>query len=301
MTKRIRPNRNNYPCKTRNACVKYIRNLLLRFSNPWYVCSVDGCKEQWDAAPHMFDNGVCVFCGKTDARHVHQWSQAWEKNEYFHWHPCTADGCEIIEDSQKDGFAPHDYTNGGCVCGQGWLNFRLNPDNESCTVYGINARGSYYQEITVPEITIPSTFDGKPVTITSGDEIPDNAFENRANLRIVEIASTVKRIGKYAFADCGQLGMYLEGHPGRRITIPEGVTYIGDHAFSGCTSLESITLPDSLTHIGDNVFDGCAHLEKITFQGTVAEWRAVEKGTDWNRQTGDYVIWCSDGKIGKND
>ena len=42
------------------------------------------------------------------------------------------------------------------------------------------------------------------------------------------------------------------------VTIPDGVTSIGDHAFYGCSSLTSVTIPDSVIGIGGNAFNGCA-------------------------------------------
>lgn len=38
------------------------------------------------------------------------------------------------------------------------------------------------------------------------------------------------------------------------ITIPNGVTSIGEQAFSGCTSLTSVTIPNGVTSIGNNAF-----------------------------------------------
>ena len=43
----------------------------------------------------------------------------------------------------------------------------------------------------------------------------------------------------------------------KEITISDGVTSIGDLAFSNCSSLTSITIPDSVTSIGDDAFYGC--------------------------------------------
>lgn len=45
----------------------------------------------------------------------------------------------------------------------------------------------------------------------------------------------------------------------KNVTIPDGVTRIGDGAFSRC-AVESITIPDSVTSIGKWAFEGCTGL-----------------------------------------
>lgn len=47
------------------------------------------------------------------------------------------------------------------------------------------------------------------------------------------------------------------------ISISQGVTGIGDYAFSYCTSLTSITIPDSVKSVGNNAFDGCKNLATV--------------------------------------
>ena len=84
------------------------------------------------------------------------------------------------------------------------------------------------------------------------------------------------------------------------ITIPEGVTSIGNRAFSGCTSLTSITIPDSVTSIGDSAFFDCTSLTPINYTGTIAQWNSITFGLRWNYNTPKYTIHCTDGDIKKS-
>ena len=84
------------------------------------------------------------------------------------------------------------------------------------------------------------------------------------------------------------------------ITIPNSVTIINSNAFYNCTGLTSITIPNGVTSIGGRAFDGCGSLTSITFQGTKAEWYAIPKGQNWNLNTGNYVIHCTDGNISES-
>ena len=48
------------------------------------------------------------------------------------------------------------------------------------------------------------------------------------------------------------------------VTIPNGVTSIGDEAFFGCTNLTSVTIGNTVTNIGNFAFCVCSSLTNVT-------------------------------------
>jgi tetratricopeptide (TPR) repeat protein len=53
------------------------------------------------------------------------------------------------------------------------------------------------------------------------------------------------------------------------VIIPEGVTSIGARAFYGCDGLTSVTIPPSVTSIGGSAFSGCSNLTSVTIPPSV--------------------------------
>ncbi len=122
-------------------------------------------------------------------------------------------------------------------------------------------------------ITVPSTYDGLPVTeigykaffachditsieICDGIKIIDgNAFASCTNMVFIEIPDSVEKIGPFAFRSCLSLTEFI---------FPDKVTYISNNVFSSCESLESVTYSDNVTYIGDGAFDYCHSLKSIT-------------------------------------
>ena len=81
---------------------------------------------------------------------------------------------------------------------------------------------------------------------------------------VVSIPDGVTRIGQNAFARCGTL---------TSVMIPEGVTEIENEAFDSCTGLTSISLPGSLKVIWNSAFNHCRELASIDLPGGITEIR----------------------------
>ena len=104
----------------------------------------------------------------------------------------------------------------------------------------------------------------------------------------VELREGTRGIADSAFENCTNL---------TTVTIPDSVTSIGIYAFRYCDGLTSVTIPDSVTSIGFGAFSDCSGLKYVTFEGTVAEWNAVTKGTSWDYGCPFTYVVCSDGDV----
>ncbi len=82
------------------------------------------------------------------------------------------------------------------------------------------------------------------------------------NIRKVEISDGVTSIGDYAFTDCTNL---------TDITIPDGIKEIGKWSFVDCSSLTDIAILNSVTYIGSYAFWKCTSLTSIVIPKGVTE------------------------------
>ncbi|RYD26383.1 MAG: leucine-rich repeat domain-containing protein, partial [Verrucomicrobiaceae bacterium] len=88
----------------------------------------------------------------------------------------------------------------------------------------------------------------------------DHSFSGCTGLTSLTIPGGVTSIGDYAFYSCTGL---------TSVTIPESVTSIGDYSFERCTGLINVTIPGSVTSIGNVAFNGCTGLTSVTIPGSV--------------------------------
>ena len=150
------------------------------------------------------------------------------------------------------------------------------------SVKSIGNRAFYLCE-SLQSVTIPNS-------VTS---IGDGAFRDCNSLQSITIPNSVRNIGNHAFRDCNICfficnSTYFQNDDVclfnkdktaivSRIKdcvnyiIPNSVTSIGDYAFSGCESLQSITIPNSVTSIGKHAFEQCNSLQSITIPNSVTK------------------------------
>lgn len=136
------------------------------------------------------------------------------------------------------------------------------------------------------DVTIPSRYQGKPVTtighaaffnsavtsVTIPDSvtsISDEAFINCPKLTNISIPNSVTDIGFSAFSSCTSL---------KSITLPSSLSFISGALFLGCSQLTTIHIPVSVTSIGNNAFADCPSLMTVTYPGSKTQWDDITKG-----------------------
>lgn len=177
------------------------------------------------------------------------------------------------------------------------LVFTLNSDG---TAYSVKAKSTNISG----QISIPSTFKGKPV-----NEIEANAFENCSKITDIFFTSSIQTIGSSAFYNT-EIITYTNASSGANICEVKGlpmtsgswkyaekldnsliiVKYLGNSStvsvpnlinekivkniYSNCfinkDKIESITIPNSVISIGSDAFSGCNGLTKVNITDLAA-------------------------------
>lgn len=96
----------------------------------------------------------------------------------------------------------------------------------------------------------------------SGDMGTGVAYPRNAPgaVKTVMIEEGVTGIGERAFTNCVWL---------TRVSIPRGVTHIDKGAFDNCRRLTEVVIPDGVTEIGNMAFNDCEKLTRITIPASV--------------------------------
>lgn len=139
----------------------------------------------------------------------------------------------------------------------GLLFYRVDEATKTASVVKAPPQYDYMSQYSVSEpVVIPDSvsYGGKNYVVTA---VGDSAMMNFENVAEVQLPSTIKTIGGYAFSSAGI----------NKINLPEGLTVIGDYAFFG-TQLTDVVLPERLDSLGSNAF-GFSNVSSIAIPSSV--------------------------------
>ena len=171
----------------------------------------------------------------------------------------------------------------GVVFVQNSIHYRVKNDGDA-EVTEVDANT---KNVDIPEEV---TYGGRTYVVSS---IGENAFEGHSDINYLSIPSTIKRIGEYAFIDCGssmtvniadpvawcqmELGnehssplssagkVLVYDIETTDIKIPNTVNSIGNFTFYQCRKIKTLSIPGSVTTIGSSAFEDCTGLTSISF------------------------------------
>ncbi|MBP3496094.1 MAG: leucine-rich repeat domain-containing protein, partial [Clostridia bacterium] len=160
-----------------------------------------------------------------------------------------------------------DVTIGNSVTSVGYDAFSGCTSLESVTIENsvTSIVGSAFRDCTnLTEIKFNATAMND---FSSSNYVFSNAGKDGNGIRVI-IGKNVTKIPDYLFCP-----YYSDSSYSPKITsveFEEGSVceIIGNYAFSGCTSLESVTIGNSVTSIGDYAFYNCTNLTEISFKAT---------------------------------
>ena len=161
-------------------------------------------------------------------------------------------------------------------------------------------------DFSAEEFVIPNEIEGLPVTKIAHVQAESNSifeidknggFYSCYSLKTVTIPEGMTDIGNYAFYGCKNL---------KEIELPESVARIGDRTFAMCSNLSKMTIPAAIERIGDSAFSLTPwydsllfHRDLVIFNGTVYDAGRRCTGTvtvpDYVIAIGDYAFYSCPG------
>ena len=158
-------------------------------------------------------------------------------------------------------------------------NFEPEPSNKQTGSCGDNVTYSLDTETGV--LTISGTGKMKDY---SGEDSP---FYQNSNIKSVIIENGVTSIGNLAFSSCNSL---IE------VSLPSSIISLGVSAFSGCENLMSISIPANVADIQSIAFAGCKKLTSIEVDSNNENYSSIN-GVLFDKNITELVCYPA----GKND
>ena len=139
-------------------------------------------------------------------------------------------------------------------------------------------------------IIFPNAKSGTYTIPNSVTSIRNRAFYGCVGLTSINIPNSITILSDQVFRGCTNLKKFVVSNDNPRYsaidgvlynknktkllsypnaksstyTVPDGITSIGDYAFSDCIGLTSITIPNSVIEIGNSILSGCIYNHRTT-------------------------------------
>ena len=130
-----------------------------------------------------------------------------------------------------------------------------------CHVYGTQL-GGYHAKFPTVNVSFDGINMGYPYAWVTGDCVTMLAAADANEFTIHRIPN----YGTGAMPDYQEHNdLFAYANQITTLTVNDGVTSIGTHAFDDFTQLSTVTLSNSVTSVGDYAFHGCTSLSNLTF------------------------------------
>ena len=164
---------------------------------------------------------------------------------------------------------------------QGTWTWYINSNNETATVKSYSGSAS---SVTIPNIIVKNGISYSVTdlsysrTNSNSTNIKFGIFDGNTSVIRVTIPNSVTRIGDHAFRFCDGL---------TSVEIPNSVTSIGSYAFDYCSGLTSVEIPNSVISLGSYAFSDCTGISSMTIPEGVTSigWRAFFNCSQLSRIT----------------
>ena len=147
--------------------------------------------------------------------------------------------------------------------------------------------GSFYESVVISgdcenEVSYTLDIETGEMSFSGNGDIPDYSLNSPAPwgkfssvVNYLNIGEGISAIGDYAFTNFNNI---------ESVVLPNGVKKVGESAFYSCAGLSYIEIPDSVESINDAAFDECGALNEMVFGGNAPVFgkNAVKNGEGLN-------------------
>ncbi len=161
-----------------------------------------------------------------------------------------------------------------------WLKVNIDSNNSALIaniVFEYNSARPYYSDKCGKGLTYRFYYTDEELLISGTGDMYNWSgylktpwYSELSLIRNIIIEDGVTSIGDYAFSNCTEL---------KSLKIPDSLISIGNYAFYCCRNITNLTLPDSLKSIGNYAFYCCGNITNLTFPDSL-------------KSIGNYAFYC---------